>query len=100
MWARLAFSAVYRCPACGRKTAVSKFPSFRVSLYRCCPRCDGRKLVRLRRRDRIDPVYRNPLSLVQALMGANLWWCPLCRLQFYDLRPGQTVHPEKLAVRS
>jgi hypothetical protein len=57
-------------------------------------------LDRLRRRDRIDPLYLNPISLVQALFGAHIWWCPFCRLQFYDLRPGWPVQRSGAKGRS
>jgi len=98
-WERLLYSAVYWCPECERKTAIPRYPHLFISLRRRCPRCAGHKLERLRRRDRIDPLYHNPISLVQALFGARLWWCPLCRLQFYDLRPGaQSSREEKPAA--
>jgi hypothetical protein len=36
--------------------------------------------------DKIDPLYKNPFSRIQKLFGADIHWCPFCRLQFYDLR--------------
>jgi hypothetical protein len=37
--------------------------------------------------DYCDPLYRNPLSLIQRYLGGTLMYCVDCRLQFYDLRP-------------
>jgi hypothetical protein len=60
-------------------------------MHRSCPKCGTPQLERLRKRDRIDPLYLNPVSLVQALIGAHIFWCPFCRLQFYDIRPAWPV---------
>jgi predicted RNA-binding Zn-ribbon protein involved in translation (DUF1610 family) len=91
-WERLVYALVYKCPECERKTKVPRYPLFHaLSLHRSCPRCGNLELERLRKRDGIDPLYLNPISLVQALIGAPIWWCPFCRLQFYDARPGWPV---------
>jgi hypothetical protein len=90
-WERLLYSKVFLCPLCERKTRVAKVPAPCFSLHRKCPKCGGANLERLPRRDEIDPLYRNPVSLVQALIGASIWWCPDCRLQFYDVRPAVPV---------
>ncbi len=58
-----------------------------LSLEARCPSCGNRELKRLRRFDPIERLYRNPLSLTQALLRAPLLHCRGCRLQFYDLRP-------------
>jgi hypothetical protein len=79
---------VFQCLKCKRKTKIPKYPAlFLLSLHRSCPKCGTPQLDRLRKRDKIDPLYLNPLSLVQRLLGANIYWCPFCRVQFYDLRP-------------
>jgi rubredoxin len=85
---RLKYSALFMCRDCGRKLAIPRLQGILPSLHRCCPRCQGTKLSRLKHRDPIDSLYRNPISRLQALLGAPLWHCSLCRLQFYDLRPG------------
>jgi DNA-directed RNA polymerase subunit RPC12/RpoP len=56
------------------------------SRYTNCPRCSGRELAILKKRDRIDKLNGNPLRLVQRFFGASLYYCRGCRLQFYDLR--------------
>ena len=86
---RLRYAAVYWCPACNIKTAYSRPWTFHLPFHRCCPRCGNTRIEHMKRRDRIDPMYKNPLSLIQVLFGARLWWCPLCRIQFYDMRPAQ-----------
>jgi hypothetical protein len=40
-----------------------------------------------KKRDTVDTMNRNPLRQLQRLMGAHLYHCDSCRLQFYDLRP-------------
>ncbi len=34
---------------------------------------------------------KNPMSLVQKLLGGSLYHCVYCRLQFYDLRKLSSV---------
>jgi hypothetical protein len=99
-WERVAYSVVYQCPTCQRKTKIPKYPALYFSLRRCCPKCGTPQLERLRKRDKIDPLYLNPVSLVQVLLGASLWWCPFCRLQFYDIRPGWPVRRPGAKPRS
>jgi ribosomal protein L37E len=91
-WERLLYASVYQCPKCHRKAKIPRYPSlYLVSLHRSCPRCGTPHLEKLRKRDKIDPLYRNPVSLLQGVLGARLWWCPFCRVQFYDCRPGWPV---------
>jgi hypothetical protein len=56
------------------------------SRYAACPRCAGHELEILKKRDHIDKMNKNPLRLVQQYLGARLYYCWGCRLQFYDLR--------------
>ncbi|HUP04895.1 MAG TPA: hypothetical protein VMU19_12955 [Bryobacteraceae bacterium] len=89
---RWLYAVIYQCPECKRKTKIARFPAIYVaSLHRTCPKCGGPQLEKLRKRDHIDPLYLNPISLLQGLIGAPIWWCPFCRLQFYDFRPGWPV---------
>jgi hypothetical protein len=96
---RLWYVAVYRCRNCERFVRIRKWTLPRLSLRRCCPKCGSAKLHRLRKRDRIETFSRNPFSLLQMLLGAPLWWCPLCRLQFYDFRSAaqRTEEPTTLS---
>ncbi len=53
-----------------------------------CHRCGTQRLVRLKERDHIDPMYHHPLSLLQRLFsGSRLFHCRFCRIQFWDRRP-------------
>jgi hypothetical protein len=63
-------------------------PWAHVSLHRCCPRCGDPAVTRRRKGDSLEGLYRNPISLMQALLFAPLWYCYRCRLHFFDLRPG------------
>jgi len=83
----LRYGAVYRCHRCHVRVGISRWWTLLLAFHRCCPKCGGTRLECLKHRDRIDPLYKNPLSLVQGLLGAKLWWCPRCRIQFYDTRP-------------
>ncbi len=83
---RWRYSAVYACRRCDLKVGSARWWDPLLSSHRCCPKCGGGNIERLSRRDEIDPMYKNPLSWLQGLLGAKLWWCPLCRIQFYDLR--------------
>ena len=82
---RLIYAAVYQCRRCRRKSGELHFaPLF--SLHSICPRCGSERPERVRRRDPIESLYKSPLSLVQRLFGAPLYYCFYCRLQFYDFR--------------
>lgn len=53
---------------------------------------------KLRSVDKIDRMYKNPLSYWQKFLGAELFWCPSCRLQYYDLRkrlPSESSKPSE-----
>lgn len=91
-WTRLWFTAKYRCIDCRYERAYLRRPAL-PSLHRACPRCGNRELERFPNRDRIDKTYLNPISMLQRLIGAPLWWCAWCRLQFYDYRPALPPPP-------
>jgi hypothetical protein len=59
-----------------------------VSLRARCPKCGNIQLRVFKQRDYVEDFSHNPLRLIQRLFGARLYYCELCRLQFYDLRPG------------
>jgi hypothetical protein len=37
--------------------------------------------------------YNEKLTLLQRFLGAPLYWCQYCRLQFYDYRPKRRAKP-------
>ena len=88
-WEQIVCRAALRCRSCARRTLLRR----RVPLpsrYANCPRCSGRELVVLKKRDYIDKLNGNPLRLMQRFLGARLYYCQGCRLQHYDLR---SLHP-------
>jgi hypothetical protein len=50
--------------------------------------------VKLKSRDRIDPLETGFLNFIEHLLGGGLYHCKFCRLQFYDRRK----LPERLPV--
>jgi hypothetical protein len=92
---RLFYLATYKCRECGAKQGAMR-PAFVLLSLRCrCPQCGDPDVSRLRQRDRIDRIYKNPISLAQALLGAPLYHCSHCRLQFYDYRPRVKKQPKE-----
>jgi len=37
--------------------------------------------------DRIDPMQTGLWNMIERMMGAHLYHCRFCRVQFYDRRP-------------
>ena len=89
---RLQYACINECAECETRlvaTHSSRHPAF--SLVARCPQC-GTKELRLRKSlDFYDPLYRNPISLVQQYLGGSVMYCVDCRLQFYDLRPRRNI---------
>lgn len=83
---RLRYAAAYRCEQCKRRVRASYWDILRNARYATCPKCGWYDLTIQSRRDRIDKMNRNPLRHLQRLLGARLYHCGHCRLQFYDLR--------------
>lgn len=95
LFERLRYSEIYECPRCEcvqLQARFSRHPAF--SLIACCPRCGTRKLRVRRELDPYDPLYRNPISLIQRYLGGAVMYCVDCRLQFYDLRPYRRKKPD------
>ncbi|MCS7041264.1 MAG: hypothetical protein N2036_00385 [Bryobacteraceae bacterium] len=85
---RLRHAAVYRCTFCRFEASVPLTVLYpQLSRIARCPRCSSTALRVLARRDPIERLYRGPLSMLWALLGAPILYCPFCRLQFYDFRP-------------
>ncbi len=56
-----------------------------------CPQCGTERVKISGRRDHIDDLSHRPLSILQFLLGGQLYHCLGCRLQFYDLRPRRSL---------
>jgi hypothetical protein len=80
------YHAVLKCKKCGRRESRDQWFLFLFGRKSRCPRCGSFRVEKLRGRDHIDPMYKNPISYLQKFFGASVHWCPFCRLQFYDLR--------------
>jgi DNA-directed RNA polymerase subunit RPC12/RpoP len=83
---RLLYMAVYECRKCRAREPEPRWYALYLGDYPRCPRCGTFRVTRLAARDRIDPMYRNPLSRAQGYFGAALYHCKFCRIQFYDMR--------------
>jgi cytoskeletal protein CcmA (bactofilin family) len=82
---RFVYSSIRECKQCKGQQVNRR--SFKIDLHSSrCPHCHTERLTVFKRRDGIDRLYKGPLSILQGLLGANLYHCPVCRLQFYDLR--------------
>jgi cytoskeletal protein CcmA (bactofilin family) len=67
-----------------------------------CPVCGTEKLYLRASRDKIDRMYQTPARRLQQLLGARLYHCWVCRIQFYDMgelaAPAAEAAPEPAAV--
>lgn len=89
---KFAYSSIHECKRCRERRVDRR--KLRIALHSSsrCPHCGSERLTIFKKRDRIDRLYKSPLSLLQGLLGASLYHCPVCRLQFYDLRdPSQAA---------
>jgi hypothetical protein len=84
---RLRYRYVYRCKSCGARTGIHHWELWNWCSFEArCVKCGNPNLKVLKHRDKIDPVSRFPISLIQRLFGAPILYCQYCRLQFYDFR--------------
>jgi DNA-directed RNA polymerase subunit RPC12/RpoP len=88
---RLRYQAKYKCKDCGQEHTEDQWYAFLVGGESRCPRCGTYRLRGLTSVDKIDRMYKNLFSYSQKFLGANLHYCPFCRLQFYDLRKRKIV---------
>ena len=102
---RVLYSVAFECPRChiglgwhhaflARQLVRWRFVFSRHSR---CIRCAAYTVYQIDRRDHVDAVSREPLALVQRLLGAPIKKCPACRLQYYDWRPVRTVEKPRAA---
>lgn len=83
---KFVYHAVLKCRKCNARETLDQWYLFLFGRISRCPRCGSFRVEKLRGVDHIDPMYRNPISYLQKWFGANIHWCPFCRLQFYDVR--------------
>jgi hypothetical protein len=88
---RLVFEDVFQCTKCGyrleRWRPIARVQvTFIFSRYSHCVQCGTSKVHRLTKRDRVDSISTNVLSLLFGFSGAPLNKCTACRLQYRDWR--------------
>jgi transposase-like protein len=82
------YRSVYACDACGAHEAHRhKLVRRYLSIHCRCPRCWSEHLEVFGKRDRIEGFHKSFLRRMQSWLGAPLYYCAGCRLQFYDARP-------------
>ena len=83
---RFSYMAIYACKECENEEFVPRCYKYHFGPHARCPRCGTFRIVRLKERDRIDPMYVGLLNLIERLAGGKLFHCRYCRCQFYDRR--------------
>ena len=83
---KLLYVAMYECQQCHERKAEPRWFAMYMGNHPRCPRCGTYRLSRLASRDRIDPMHKGVINMIQHFWGADLYHCRYCRLQFYDLR--------------
>ena len=87
-WERPVYESVYRCKQCSRLQKNQKETGSSAPGFVCaCPRCGTTKLKIRRRRDAVDPIVKTLGNRLKGALGATLYHCEFCRLQFYSFKP-------------
>jgi hypothetical protein len=96
IWERFFCAATYECRAChARQRYLRRL--FDPPTVACrCPQCGTFDLLVLKRRDHIERYRPGLFRSLQRLLGARLYYCVFCRLQFHDIRKRSTVRPDKV----
>src|SRR5689334_17064019 len=96
---RFRYAAVYECARCDEEEYVPRHFMYHLGQYARCPRCGTFRLSKLKALDKIDPMIKGLLNLLEKYNGGRLYHCRFCRIQFYDRREiaendRRTVAPE------
>jgi hypothetical protein len=94
---RLSYMAIYECRKCEREEYAPRRYRYHFGPTCRCPVCGTYRVVKLKRRDKIDKMHTGFLNLLERIAGkSRLFHCRWCRLQFYDRRPlaPKTSEPE------
>jgi len=92
---KLIYAEILRCGKCGfvsrrlhlfLRVAVMSH----VSAYTRCVRCGTPHVVRAKKRDRMESLSNGLWSRVHQILGAPIYRCIGCRLQYYDWRPSRS----------
>jgi hypothetical protein len=83
---RLTYMAKYRCREC-QSIETAPRPFHYHFGNRCrCHKCGTYRITKLKVRDKIDPMEKGILNLVEKWLGGKLYHCKFCRIQFWDRR--------------
>ena len=89
---KLLYSDMYACSACKKRVGARRASLlFLFSKHTRCIKCGSSEVARLAKPDRVDQFTANRWGLVQRLLGAPVWRCSPCRIQFYDWRPARST---------
>jgi hypothetical protein len=95
---RLYTRAVFKCLRCGNRVAVYRRFVGAFGRYTRCPQCGTRQnLSKLKSIDRVDRLNKNPLRWLLGVLGAPLYHCTFCRLQFWDTRSREPAPKQNAA---
>ncbi len=86
LWERILYRSAYECPKCEDRHLRLRTLLRGVRATARCPRCSSSRLKILKRRDKLEFMERSLFRLAQGALGAHLYYCSRCRVQFYDLR--------------
>jgi hypothetical protein len=87
-WQKLVYRSIYECDACHEQQVHRRNTVRTYFATGCrCPRCWSEDLKVFKKRDHIEGFQKSFLRRIQGWLGAPLYYCSRCRLQFYDVRP-------------
>lgn len=87
--------AIYSCRECKHEEFISRHYRYHFGPHARCPNCGTYRIVRLRARDKIDPMYTGFLNLFERMAGGALFHCRYCRVQFFDRRRLASEEPSR-----
>ena len=83
---RVNYLAIYECKECHTEDNLPRAHQLHRGKSARCPKCGTYRIVRLKERDRIDPMNTGLLNALERLAGGKLYHCRYCRIQFWDRR--------------
>jgi DNA-directed RNA polymerase subunit RPC12/RpoP len=89
---RFSYMAIYACKECKQDHFVPRRYRLHFGPHARCPVCGTYRIVKLKSRDGIDPMYSGFLNLAERMAGGKLYHCRYCRCQFYDRRKTAAEH--------
>ncbi|HWC97189.1 MAG TPA: hypothetical protein VG456_10575 [Candidatus Sulfopaludibacter sp.] len=86
LWERFNYMAIYACKDCEAEEFVPRRFRHHLGPLVRCPSCGTYRVVKLKERDKIDPMYAGFLNWLEGMAGGRLFHCRYCRCQFWDRR--------------